>query len=313
MRIQNQTLSEFHLVGFQNLQNLKIIFFCIFLVFYIVTITGNLIIIILISTNESLNSPMYFFLRQLSFCDIILTTNISPNMLYSILTSRNTISKTGCFTQLYFFGFSTVTECYLLTVMSFDRYLAICNPLRYHSIMNFKLQLHLVILCWMVSSVFAINIILLVIQLDFCNRNVIDHFFCDFAPVIELSCSDTSVVVIEDFVLGVLLSLFPLIFIVVTYTYIILTIIKTPTTSGRRKTFSTCSSHLTVVFMFYGTIIITYLVPSKGFLNNFSKLLSLFYTVLTPLLNPVIYSLRNQEIKKTLNKIVIPYQKRSTI
>ncbi|KAM4747514.1 olfactory receptor 5P66-like [Rhinophrynus dorsalis] len=313
MSVLNQTFMEFHLVGFQNLHSFKIIFFCTFLMLYVVTLTGNLTIIMLVTTNDSLKSAMYFFLCNLSLCDIILTTNISPNMLHSILINKDTISITGCLTQFYFFALSGTAECHLLTAMSYDRYLAICKPLRYHSIMTFKLCLHLIIFSWLVSVMLSLNITLLFMQLDFCRSDVIDHFFCDFLPLIELSCSDTSIVVIEDLVLNVPITLFPFVFIVVTYAYIIHTIMKIPSTSGRQKTFSTCSSHLTVVFMFYGTVIIIYLVPSKGYLKHISKLLSLLYTVFTPMLNPIIYSLRNQEIQKSLRNIINPNLKHSTI
>ncbi|KAM4749330.1 olfactory receptor 11L1-like [Rhinophrynus dorsalis] len=188
--------------------------------------------------------------------------------------------------------------------MSYDRYLAICNPLRYHSIMNFKFCLYLIIVSWLISVMVSLNITLLLKQIDFCNNNVIDHFFCDYVPLLELSCSDTSFIVMEELVLSVPVTVSPFVFIVVTYTYIIRTVLKIPSTSGRQKAFSTCSSHLTVVFMYYWTIFIIYLVPSRGYLKHINKFLSLLYTVLTPMLNPIIYSLRNQEIRKSLRKII---------
>ncbi|XP_031754182.1 olfactory receptor 11A1-like [Xenopus tropicalis] len=306
MIIQNLTVSEFHLVAFQDLQQFRFIFFGTILMLYLVTLTGNLIIIYLVSTSPRLKSPMYFFLSQLSLCDILLTTNIVPNLLNNVLTTRDTISVDSCLTQFYFFGVSIVTECLLLTVMSFDRYMAICNPLHYHSIMNFKLCLHLVLWPWIISFVLSLNITLLLKQIHFCSNNVIDHFFCDFAPLVELSCSDTSLVEMEDLVICLIISFFPFAFIVLTYTQIVFAIIKIPSTSGRHKAFSTCSSHLTVVSMYYGTIIAIYVSPSRGSLKDMTKLLSLIYTVMTPLFNPVIYSLRNQEIRDALGKIIKP-------
>ncbi|XP_075434308.1 olfactory receptor 5P66-like [Ascaphus truei] len=301
MNQHNQTsVTEFILLGFKSLHSINVLLLCLFLKIYMVTITGNLMIIFLVSTSQRLSSPMYFFLSHLSLSDIFLTTNIVPNMLYVILQDGGTMYFIGCITQLYLFGVSAVTECLLLTVMSYDRYLAICNPLRYTSIMGLKLRFHLVTWSWLLGFLLTLITISLVYQLEFCGPNVIDHFFCDLAPLLELSCSDTSLVVISNFLIATPITLIPFILIFVTYVCIFLSIIRISSNTGRQKAFSTCSSHLIVVCLFYGTLITLYVVPSKGHSMNANKVLSLLYTVITPLFNPFIYSLRNQEIRGAL-------------
>ncbi|XP_075434027.1 olfactory receptor 5G9-like [Ascaphus truei] len=305
MRVENQTrVTEFLLLGFKDLQSLRIPVFCLFLGICMMTLTGNLLIIVLVSTSHKLHSPMYFFLSILSTTDILITTNIVPKMLHGILGERATISFIGCITQFYFFAFSVTTECLLLTVMSYDRYLAICHPLRYTSIMDTRLQFHLVFLSCFLGFTIALIITTQLGMLQFCGTNVIDHVFCDFAPLLELSCTDTSFFKLESVVFSFPLTFFSFIFIIVTYVSIFLTILRIPSTSGRQKAFSTCSSHLTVVSLFYGTLITIYVVPSRGHSVNLNKVLSLLYVVVTPLFNPIIYSLRSQEIRAAFGKLV---------
>ncbi|XP_075434342.1 olfactory receptor 11A1-like [Ascaphus truei] len=300
---KNQTIdTEFLLLGFQNLHNFKILLFTMFLVTYIMTLSSNLLIITLVSTSHQLHSPMYFFLAHLSVTDILLTMVIVPNMLRLIWGEGGTMSVAGCVSQFHLFAFSEASESLLLTVMSYDRYLAICHPLRYTTIMNFKLCLQLVIWSWLLGLAVTIILILPISQLQFCGPNVIDHFFCDFAPLVKNSCSDISFIVIEVFVLTFPVDVLPFVFIIVTYVCICLTILRIPSTTGRQKAFSTCSSHLTVVGTFYGTLIIIYVIPSRGHTFNINKVLSLLYTVVTPFFNPIIYSLRNQEIKTALRR-----------
>ncbi|XP_053319904.1 olfactory receptor 11L1-like [Spea bombifrons] len=296
-------ITEFFLLGFQNLHIVKIPLFILLLKIYILTITGNSLIIFLISTVPSLHSPMYLFLCNLSFCDVFFTTNIVPNMLHIILEGGGTVSVFGCLTQLQMFGFCCAAECYILTVMSYDRYLAICKPLHYSSIMGLKFCLNLVIASWSLGFLFASISRLLLGGVDFCDRNIIDHFFCDFLPILELSCSDTFVVELEAFMVLPFIVLFPFVFVIVTYVYIFFTILGISSTTGRQKTFSTCSSHLAIVCLFYGTLISIYLSPSRGYALNINKFSSLFYSVVTPLFNPIIYSLRNQEIRRAFNTI----------
>ncbi|XP_073480372.1 olfactory receptor 5P68-like [Aquarana catesbeiana] len=283
----------------------NLLLFTLVLIIYIVTICGNCLIIVLIYYSKTLHSPMYFFLSQLSISDIMLTTDIAPNMLNIVLHERTSISYVGCLTQLYVFGTTEGFECFLLTVMSYDRYLAICSPLHYASIMKQTLCIKLVLASWIISCSMVIITTLGVSQLEFCGPNVIDYLFCDFNPLVELSCSDASTVQMEITLLCVPVLILPFLVIVVSYIYIVLTILKISSFSGRLKSFSTCSSHLTVVFLFYGTLIAAYLIPKEGQSQTISKIMSLLYTVFTPFVNPLIYSLRNKEIKDNLKILYI--------
>ncbi|XP_040197842.1 olfactory receptor 493-like [Rana temporaria] len=281
----------------------NLLLFTLVLIIYIVTICGNCLIIMLVYYSKTLHSPMYFFLSQLSISDIMLTTDISPNMLNIVLHERTSISFSGCITQYYVFGITETFECFLLTVMSYDRYLAICSPLHYTSIMKQTLCIQLVLASWIFSCSIASLSTLGISQLEFCGPNIIDYLYCDLNPLLELSCSDTSIVQIEATLLCVPVLIFPFLVIVVSYAYIVLTILKISSFSGRLKSFSTCSSHITVVFIFYGTLAAAYMIPKEGQSPMISKIMSLLYTVFTPFVNPFIYSLRNKEIKDSLNML----------
>ncbi|KAM4038742.1 olfactory receptor 11L1-like [Anomaloglossus baeobatrachus] len=294
-------ITEILLLGFQNLQSFNVVFFLLLLVIYCVTVCGNLLIILVVSSSRSLHSPMYFFLTQLSFSDILLTTTIVPNTLHTVLYEGSSVSFIGCMSQFYFFSASEVLECLLLTVMSYDRYQAICHPLHYPSVMDLTFCVRAVLLCWLVICATLLMIFFTVSRLDFCGPNIIDHFFCDLEPLLELSCSDTFMMKLETFFLVIVFAICPLTVIIVSYVSIIVTILKIPSVTGRQKTFSTCSSHLAVVALFYGSLITTYLFPRK---QNAKTFLSLFYTVVTPLLNPMIYSLSNKDIKQALRKLM---------
>ncbi|XP_044300482.1 olfactory receptor 6B1-like [Varanus komodoensis] len=299
MGMKNQTeITEFILLGFGDLRSLRIPLFLLLLIIYLVTMTGNLLIVVLIVNDRHLHSPMYFFLGNLSCLEFCYSSTILPRILASFLSSKTTIFIRICIIQYFFFGGLAGTECYLLSVMSYDRYLAICKPLHYGILMNSKRCQHLAWGSWFNGFLASAMVTLLMSQLIFCGPNVINHFFCDSSPILKLSCSDTQLISMLIFLLSSAFTLPPFVLTVMSYICIISKILRIPSVTGRQKTFSTCSSHLIVVTIFYGTLMIVYILPESKELMNLNKVLSVFYTILTPLLNPLIYSLRNQEVKK---------------
>ncbi|XP_077171378.1 olfactory receptor 5A2-like [Paroedura picta] len=295
----NQTIvAEFLLLGFGDLGDQQLLLFLLFLVIYTVTMVGNILIVVLVVVDHHLHTPMYFFLINLACLETCYSSTILPVILANLFHGgRGTISFMGCMTQYYFFGFLAVSECYLLAAMSYDRYVAICKPLLYTVLLNNKVCLQLVVGSW-VSGSLTINIIIyLMHQLTFCGPSEINHFFCDFNPLLKLSCSDTRTIKLLTFFLAAVCSLPPFLLTLTSYGFIISAIIRIPSTSGRQKAFSTCSSHLIVVSLFYGTVMIVYMLPKTEALQDLNKVFSLFYTVLTPFINPLIYSLRNREVK----------------
>ncbi|XP_053319943.1 olfactory receptor 11L1-like [Spea bombifrons] len=300
---------EILLLGFQNPQNVNSFLFVLFLVIYILTLVGNLLIIILVAKFQRLKSPMYFFITQLSVCDILVSTIIVPNMLHVLISGGSKISLAGCISQFYFFSISEGTECLLLAVMSYDRYLAICHPLRYTSIMGFRLYLQLILISWLLSCIFSLSVAPFLSILEFCGR-VIDHYFCDLAPVADLSCTKHTLAELVDFIIGIPYVGVPFFFISFTYVSIFITILGISSSIGRQKAFSTCSSHLTVVCAYYGTLVIVYIAPTKRHSFNVNKLFSLLFSMLCPFSNPIIYSLRNEDIKISLKKFLSKSPKR---
>ncbi|NXU86107.1 O11L1 protein, partial [Xiphorhynchus elegans] len=295
---------EFKLLGFSSNPYHQILLFMVGLVTYIVTILGNIIIILVVTLESQLHSPMFKFLQNLSFLEVCYTTTIVPKMLSNLLAKRKSISFLGCMAQLYYFIFLGVMECYLLAVMAYDRFLAICQPLQYGVIMTEESYTRLATGSWVTGVLTGFLPCLMVSRLHFCSYNLIDHFFCDISPLLRLSCSDTTVTEAVVFILSFLVLSSCFLLTLVSYLLIILTILKIPSASGKRVTFSTCSSHLMVVTIYYRPMISMYVRPTYNLSSELSKAASVLYTVVTPLLNPVIYSLRNKAFKKALGKTV---------
>ncbi|GAB0193847.1 olfactory receptor 1020-like [Grus americana] len=288
---------EFLLLGLSNVPKPQVPLFLLSLMIYMVTMFSNMFIVVLVVVDWHLHTPMYVFLGNFSIVEICYTSTILPRLLVSFLTEDITISAQGCMTQFFFFGCFAGTECYLLATMSYDRYLAICQPLLYASLMNWTLCLQLVAGSWLAGLLMSTIVTGLFSKLQFCGPNAIDHFFCDFAPLLELACSDTTVLSLVTFIICFLDVVFPFILTLVFYICIIVVILRIPTSMGRQKAFSTCSSHLIVVTVFYGTLIVVYMIPRTASLRQLNKVLSFFYTILTPIVNPLLYSLRNREVK----------------
>ena len=304
MATRNQTtITEFMLISFPAVQGLQTLLFVILLLVYMLTITGNIVIISLIWTNNRLQTPVYFFLSNLSFLDILFTTTIAPKLLACLLEEEKTISFAGCISQTYFYFFLGTVEFILLVVMSFDRYVAICNPLRYTVIMNSRVCLLLVLGCWVGAFLSVLCPVILLSRLPFCQKEI-NHFFCDIAPLLQAACIDTHLLERISFLLSSLILLTSLVLTTVSYTYIISTILRIPSAQGRQKAFSTCASHITVVSVAYGSNIFMYVRPSQSHSLEFDKVTAVLTTMMIPLLNPFIYSLRNDRVKEVLTDAV---------
>ncbi|XP_015746729.1 olfactory receptor 1009-like, partial [Python bivittatus] len=303
---ENQTeVTEFHLTGFVGLGDLQVPLFCLFLLIYLVTMAGNILIILLVVIDPHLHTPMYFFLGNLSYLETCYSSNILPMMLANLLYGGwRTISVTGCLMQHYFFGLLAASECCLLAAMSYDRYVAICKPLHYTILMNNRVCLQLIAGSW-INGLFIMSIVLyLMCQLKFCGPSEINHLFCELNPILKLACSDTYLIELITILISVACILPPFFLTLASYIYIISNIMRMASVNGRKRAFSTCSSHLMVVSIFYGTIMVVYVLPKTDGLREINKVLSLFYTILTPLFNPLIYSLRNREVKEAHRRVV---------
>ncbi|KAM4663658.1 olfactory receptor 11L1-like [Discoglossus pictus] len=299
--VNKTVVQEFVLLAFSNFQHYQILLFIVILITYIICITGNIIIIILVKTNQSLHTPMYFFISTFAALEIMFVSDTVPKLLANLIMADQRISFISCFIQMYTFITMGVTECYLLVVMVFDRNLAINNPLRYSAIMSHTFCIKLAILPWIIGLTTAFVPIIFTAHLEFCGPNRINHFFCDLAPLQNLACSDPYISNIVTSITAVIVTVLPFIIIVAFYIHIIITISKIKSAKGKQKAFSTCSSHLIVSGLFYCTAIIVYVRP-KG--SQDDKFLSLIYTVIIPVLNPFIYTFRNKDVKAALRKTV---------
>ncbi|XP_057622931.1 olfactory receptor 145-like [Chionomys nivalis] len=305
--VNGSSVTEFILLGLTDQPDLQMPLFLIFLITYMITAFGNFALIILIVLNPHLHKPMYFFLFNLSFIDLCYSSLITPKMLMNFTLEKNIISYMGCMTQFYFFGFFAISECYVLTAMAYDRYVAICNPLLYSAVMSPKTCSYLMLGSYFMGLSGAMIHTGCVLRLTFCDANTINHYFCDLLPLLQLSCTSTYVNEIELFIVTGKDIIVPTVIIFTSYGFILSSILKIRSTEGRSKAFSTCSSHIIAVSMFFGSSAFMYLKPSSAVSMGEAKFSSIFYSIVVPMMNPLIYSLRNKDVKvalkKTLNRM----------
>ncbi|XP_012875429.1 PREDICTED: olfactory receptor 6C3-like [Dipodomys ordii] len=298
------TITEFVLLGISDDPKLQVVIFIFLSITYILSVTGNLTIITLTLLDSRLKTPMYFFLQNFSFLEIIFTSVSMPRFLGSIITKVKTISYNNCLAQLFFFLSMGVSEFFLLTAMSYDRYVAICKPLHYATIMSKKICILLVCVSWLAGFLFVFPLLMLVLKLDFCASNVIDHFSCDYFPILQLSCSDTWLLEMLGFYFAFITLLFTLALVILSYIGIMSTILRIPSANQRKKAFSTCSSHMIVISMSYGSCIFMYVKPSAKDRASLTKGVAILNTSIAPMLNPFIYTLRNQQVKEAFKSLV---------
>lgn len=297
-------VTEFFLLGFSSLGDLQLVLFVIFLCLYFIILSGNITIISVIRLDHSLHTPMYFFLSVLSTSETFYTIVILPKMLINLLSVLRTLSFVSCASQMYFFLGFAVTNCLLLGVMGYDRYAAICQPLHYPILMSWRVCGQLAAIC--VVSGFLISLLgtIMVFSLPFCGSNKVNHYFCDISPVIHLASAETYINQLVIFIGGVFVLVVPLTCICISYGFIVSTILKIPSTEGKQKAFSTCASHLIVVIVHYGCASFVYLRPSAKYTSGKDRLVTVTYTIITPLLNPMVYSLRNKDVQLAIRKMI---------
>ncbi|XP_061333516.1 olfactory receptor 6A2-like [Pezoporus flaviventris] len=298
-------VKEFILLGFPISPHLQILFFPIFLIAYLLVLAENTLIILTVWTNYNLHTPMYFFLSNFSFLEIWYVTVTLPKTILSFVSVTKGISFMGCMTQLYFFLSLGNTECLLLAVMAYDRYVAICKPFHYSTIMRHTVCVYLTTGSWLIGFLIPGCKVFFISRLTYCGPNIINHFFCDVSPLLNLACTDLERAALMDFVAALFILLMPLPVVILSYTCIIFTVFHISSVRDRQKALSTCASHLIVVTVFYATSIFIYVRPKTLPANDTNKIMSAFYAVVVPLFNPIIYCLRNKEMKDSLQKILL--------
>ncbi|NP_666977.2 olfactory receptor 1109 [Mus musculus] len=297
-------VKEFILLGLTENPDWQIPLFLLFSIIYLIIFVGNWGMIFLIWLNAHLHTPMYFFLSNLSFCDICYSTVIAPKMLINIVSEHKSSRLLSCVLQSFFFMVYATTEVILLSMMAYDRYVAIVNPLMYTVIMTFSICISMVLACYLCGIINSLTHTISLLRLDFCGPNVVNHFFCDVPPLLKLSCSDAHINEMLLLVFSGVIAIFTFIIVMVSYIHIIIAILKIRSTEGRRKAFSTCASHLTAVTLFYGSGTFSYIQPSSQYSMEQEKVSAVFYTLVIPMLNPLIYSLRNKDVKEAAKKLI---------
>ncbi|XP_040267029.1 olfactory receptor 5V1-like [Bufo bufo] len=314
MKNSNETFTyRFILIGLSTNSFLQPLYFVILLTMYIVTVTGNFLIIVVVKTEPQLQTPMYFFLSNLSLIDLCFSSTIVPKLLMNTLTKNKSISFWGCAFQMYFHLALGGTECIILAIMAYDRYVAICRPLHYNTIMNLKLCVLLSVGTWSSNFLNSIYYAYTTFRLPYCRSKHVNHYFCEMPPLFRLSCKDTLMNEIAVYISGGIVGLCSFILTLLSYVQIISTILRIHSSTGRRKVFSTCFSHLSVVSLYYGAIVFTYLRPRGSYSVVRDRSVSILYTVVTPMFNPIIYSIRNKEVKEGVKKIFFNRYPQSTI
>ncbi|XP_006167286.1 olfactory receptor 5H2-like [Tupaia chinensis] len=305
MKRKNATLlTEFVLTGLTYKPEWKIPLFLVFLVIYLITIMGNLGLILLIWNDPHLHIPMYLFLGSLAFVDAWISSTVTPKMLVNFLAKSKIISLSECMIQFFSFAFGGTTECFLLAAMAYDRYVAICKPLLYPVIMTNRLSTRLIVSSFVCGILHALFHDLFLFRLTFCNSNTIHHFYCDIIPLFKMSCTDPSMNFLMVFISSGSIQVFSILTVLVSYTFVLFTVLKTKSVKNIRKAFSTCGAHLFSVSLYYGPLLFMYVCPASSEADDQDMMDSLFYTVIIPLLNPIIYSLRNKQVIDSLSKVL---------